>query len=75
MFYFSNSFDENIDALILLSLDDTLKLADQENYHETEHRLYGTGIWENKGGIATCISALQSLRFAKLLRKNGLVFF
>jgi D-alanine-D-alanine ligase len=44
-------------------------MSSHENFQATEHRLYGTSIWENKGGIVTCISAFQALRFARLLRK------
>ncbi len=75
MMYFSNSLNEKIDYLLLLPVDDTLKMPEHESYHETEHRLYGTGIWENKGGIVTSVSALQSLRFAKLLRKINIGIF
>ncbi|MBI9062097.1 MAG: M20/M25/M40 family metallo-hydrolase [Marinilabiliaceae bacterium] len=70
MFYYSNSFDEEVDWLLLLSIDDVQKLSDQESYFSTEHKLYGTGIWENKGGVVTTILALQALRYAKIIRKQ-----
>lgn len=69
MMYFSNTPDPELDFLILMPIDDSVKMARQEPFQKSEHRLYGTGIWENKGGVVTCISAFQSLRFAKLLRK------
>lgn len=69
MMFFTNSEKEELDYLLLLSLDDGIDMPDHETYQSTEHKLYGTGIWENKGGIVTALSALQSLRFAKLLRK------
>lgn len=69
LMYLTNSMGEEIDFLILMPIDDSIKMAAHESYQPTEHRLYGTGIWENKGGIVTCLSALQALRFAKLLRK------
>ncbi|WP_075589829.1 ATP-grasp domain-containing protein [Labilibacter marinus] len=67
--YFSNSFDEELDWLLILSLDDQQKLEDQESFYATEHKLFGTGVWENKGGIITAILALQSLRFSRLVKK------
>jgi len=75
MMYFTNSYNEEVDYLILMPIDDFLTMADHDNYQETEHRLYGTGIWENKGGVVTCISALQSLRFSKLIRKIKIGIF
>ena len=54
LLFLSNANGEELDYLILMP---------------TEHRLYGTSIWENKGGIVTCISAFQALRFARILRK------
>ncbi|MCU4155498.1 ATP-grasp domain-containing protein [Carboxylicivirga sp. A043] len=67
--YFSNSFNEKLDWLLILSVDDQHKLEDQESFYATEHKLYGTGIWENKGGIVSTILALQALRFSRLIKK------
>lgn len=67
--YFSNSFNQEIDYLILLPLDNRVKLASHENYNIQEQYLEGTGVWENKGGIAVIVSALQALRFSRSLRK------
>jgi len=67
--FFSNSFDRKLDYLLLLSVDDQKKLADQDHFHATEHKLFGTGIWENKGGIASTLLALQALRFSRLIKK------
>ncbi|MCY1722347.1 ATP-grasp domain-containing protein [Prolixibacteraceae bacterium Z1-6] len=67
--YFTNSFSKEIDYLILMPIDNHVKLAEQENYSEHEQYLAGTGIWENKGGISTVISALQALRFIRSLKK------
>ncbi|THB79374.1 MAG: ATP-grasp domain-containing protein [Desulfobulbaceae bacterium] len=69
LMYLSNSMGEDVDFLILMPIDDSIKMAAHESFQKTEHRLYGTGIWENKGGVVACLSALQALRFAKLLRK------
>lgn len=65
----SNTANSALDFLILMPVDDTVKMAKHENFQATEHRVYGTGIWESKGGAVACISAFQALRFAKLLRK------
>jgi D-alanine-D-alanine ligase len=67
--YLSNTAESSLDYLILMPVDDSVKMAKHEKFQATEHRLYGTGIWENKSGAIACISAFQSLRFAKLLRK------
>lgn len=69
LLFLSNASGEDLDYLILLSIDDSVKMSNHEIFQATEHRLYGTSIWENKGGIVTCISAFQALRFARLLRK------
>ncbi|GAF05660.1 zinc-binding metallopeptidase family protein [Saccharicrinis fermentans] len=67
--YFSNTYDEEVDWLLILSVDDQQKLENQEFFYATEHKLYGTGIWENKGGIVTTILALQALKFSRQLKK------
>jgi len=67
--FLSNTSSENLDYLILMPIDDSVKMSSHENFQATELRLYGTSIWENKGGVVTCISAFQALRFARLLRK------
>jgi D-alanine-D-alanine ligase len=70
--YLSNSFDQSIDYLILLQVDNNIKLASQENFSEGEQFLKGAGIWTSKGGAAIVISALQALRFARRLKKVNL---
>ncbi len=67
--YFSNSYSSDVDFLIIQSLDNKVKLANHERYAEQEQYLEGTGIWENKGGIAILISALQALKFSRILKK------
>lgn len=69
MVYYTNSFHKKNDFLLLLSLDNTIKLSQQEGFTEQDQYLEGSGIWENKGGIAIVISALQALRNLRLLRK------
>ena len=67
--YYSNTNDENIDILIIGNLDNLTKLSNQKYYRETEQRIYGTGVWEHKGGLVTLIAALQGLRFVRKLKK------
>ncbi|MCG2714929.1 MAG: ATP-grasp domain-containing protein [Candidatus Marinimicrobia bacterium] len=67
--FFTNSDNEEYDILLLGNLDNANKLSDHEYFTESEQKLYGTGIWENKGGLIVMIAALQSLRFVKLIKK------
>jgi D-alanine-D-alanine ligase len=67
--FFTNSKDDDYDVLLIGNLDNHLKLSKQDNYSESEQKLFGTGIWENKGGVVILIAALQALRFVRLLRK------
>ena len=67
--YYSNTNDENIDILIMGNLDNLTKLSNQKYYKETEQRIYGTGVWEHKGGLVTLIAALQGLRFVRQIKK------
>ena len=66
---FSNVPDTDYDVLLLSHLDSDVPFKKQKKFGETEQRLYGTAMWANKGGLAVMISALQALRFARLLRK------
>jgi len=67
--YLSNSFNKEIDHLIIQPIDTRVKLAKHENFNEQEQYLEGTGIWENKGGAAILVSALQALKFSRNLKK------
>ncbi len=67
--FFSNTSNKEIDFLLLLNIDNKINLQNHENYHEHEQYLEGSGIWENKGGLAIVISALQTLRFTRNLKK------
>ncbi len=67
--FLDNCGSDQYDILLLSHLDNSTTLAKQEFFKTTEQRIYGTGIWENIGGLAVLITALQSLRFVRLLRK------
>jgi len=65
----SNSQEAEYDVLLLSHLDNSIPFASQIRYHETEQKLYGTAIWDSKGGLAVMIAALRALRFVRRLRK------
>lgn len=67
--FFKNSRSDEYDLLFVGHLDNPTSFKKQVNFHEAEQKLYGTGIWDNKGGLAVMISALSALRFLRLLRK------
>ncbi len=64
----SNTSDE-ADVLLLSHLDSSTPFTKHVHYRETPHKLYGTAIWNSKGGLAVMIAALRALHFARLLRK------
>ena len=67
--YFTNTDDGSCDTLLLANLDNGTPPSEHEYFQVSEQRLLGTGIWENKGGLAVMVAALRALRFARLLRK------
>jgi len=67
--FLDNCASSEYDILLLCHLDNAVTLAKREFFKETEQRLYGTGVWQNIGGLAVIITALQSLRFVRMLRK------
>ncbi len=69
LLFFTNSFDEKYDILLLGCLDNRKKISEHEYFQDQDQKLSGTGIWEHKGGIIAALAALQSLRFMRILRK------
>jgi D-alanine-D-alanine ligase len=67
--FFSNTDEDKIDILLLGNLDIDTKSSNHEYYHDSEQKIYGSGIWEIKGGLVVLISALQALRFVKIMKK------
>ncbi len=67
--FLENCSGQKYDILLLSHLDNSTVLSKREYFKMTEQRIYGTGVWENIGGLAVMITALQSLRFVRLLRK------
>lgn len=72
LLFFTNTDAEDYDILLLGNLDNNAKLSSHEYFHKTEQKLFGTGIWEHKGGLAVLLHALQSLKFVRLLKKMKL---
>ncbi len=70
LLYFSNSDDQETDLLFLCNLDNTLEIGSHRYFLETEQKFFGTGVWENKGGLVTLIAALQACRSLKVLEKR-----
>ena len=68
--YFSNTDSNDIDILLVGNLDNTVKPEKQKYFQNKENRLYGTGIWEHKGGIASALLALQSLKYTKKIKNK-----
>lgn len=67
--FLDNCGNDKYDILLLSHLDNSTTLAKRDFFKTTEQRIYGTGVWENIGGLAVMITALQSLRFVRMLRK------
>jgi D-alanine-D-alanine ligase len=67
--FFTNSQNGAYDILLLSNLDNATKIKDHEFFQKSGHKFFGTGIWEHKGGVIVMISALQALRFTRILRK------
>ena len=68
--FFTNSDQLDYDILFIGNLDDSVKISQQEYFRVSNQRLYGSGIWEHKGGLVTMIAGLQSLRFIRRLNKT-----
>lgn len=73
--YFTNHDGEKNDILILAQLDNSTHQS-LEPFKEDRGKIFGTGVAENKGGIAITMSALQALRFNRKLKgiKCGILF-
>ncbi len=67
--YFTNSNDKKCDYLIIGNLDSNVPLNKHSYYHANSHKYMGTGVWENKSGLAVLLLAIQSLKYSRLLSK------
>lgn len=69
IYYFTNSENNETDVLLLGHLDDSTPLSEHTYFQESEQKLFGTGIWAYKGGLAVMVAALQALRYIRTLKK------
>ncbi|MBU2515388.1 M20/M25/M40 family metallo-hydrolase [bacterium] len=67
--FFDNSESEELDVLLLVNLDNNVPLSRHIYFSRDDYKLYGTGAWSNKGGIAMLFGALQALEFTGMLAK------
>ncbi len=70
IFLFSNVTEPNYDVLLVCNLDTNVPFKKQQHFRETVNHFYGSGIWISKGGLLVMISALQALKFVRLLKKR-----
>jgi len=66
--YFSNHIEAHKQILLLGHMDTAADFQTYVPFYEDRGRIYGTGVAESKGGIAVILTALQALRFARVLR-------
>jgi D-alanine-D-alanine ligase len=55
--------------LLLGHLDTPIPVGGFVPFRDAGSRIYGTGVAENKGGIAVALAALRALRFARTVRR------
>ncbi len=67
--YFYNHEDDERDVLLLGHLDSPIPEGGFVPFREAGSRIYGTGVAENKGGIAVALAALRALRYARTVRR------
>ena len=64
----SNTNEDEYDILFLVNLDNSIPFKKHIYYSQKGQKLYGTGIWDSKGGLVIMIAALRALRFVRVLR-------
>ena len=67
--YFTNHDDTSNDVLLWGHLDNRSTYEEFVYFHGERGRFYGSGVAENKGGLAVMLGALRALRYTKTLRK------
>jgi D-alanine-D-alanine ligase len=70
MYYFSNSDSDKHDILLLGNIDSLTSINKHKYFRTNSQKLYGTGIWEHKGGLIVLLAALKALKSIKGLSKN-----
>ncbi|CAI2718606.1 M20/M25/M40 family metallo-hydrolase [Nitrospina watsonii] len=67
--YFSNHTDDENDILLIGQLDNPIPNQDYVAYQEDRGKLYGSGVYYGKGGLAILFGAIQALRYTRSLKK------
>ncbi len=67
--YFKNHESDENDILIIGQLDNPIPNQDYSPYMEERGKLYGSGVYYGKGGMAILLGALQALRYTRSLKK------
>ncbi len=67
--FFSNTDNHDYDVLLLGNLDNSTKNSRHEYFRKSGQKIFGTGIWEHKGGLLVMLLALQALKFTRLIKK------
>jgi len=67
--YFTNHSGEQNDILLIGQLDNPIPNQDYVAYQEERGKLYGSGVYYGKGGLAILLGALQALRYTRSLKK------
>ncbi len=72
IFFCTNTDNEEYDILLLGHLDNMVKIDEHKYYKQETQKIFGSGVWENKGGIIIMLAALQALKSMKILHKRKL---
>lgn len=67
--FFTNSLDGEYDVILLGCSDNAIPMSKQVRFSKESQKMYGSGIWEHKGGLVAMIGALQALKFLRKLKK------
>ncbi len=66
--FLSNTHENEYDILFLTHLDNPTPFKKHVYFRQSDYKLYGSGVWDSKGGIAVMLAALRALRFSRILR-------
>ncbi|KAA3659698.1 MAG: hypothetical protein DWQ10_08380, partial [Calditrichaeota bacterium] len=68
--FYTNSDEGDYDILLIGNIDSSVSIANTRYFEEGEQKIFGTGVWHNKGGLVVLIAALQALKSIKMLSKR-----
>jgi len=68
--YFDNSDSVELDILLQINLDNHVPLSGHVYYGTDEQKIYGTGVWSNKGGLAILLASLDTLQFLNAIEEK-----